>query len=216
MAMKDDSNDLNSGDTETLRKLMLQRAASRQARSGTDASVQVADDDSVLPFVLQIPDFAPRQSNAGAELPEDTTMEHNALPIDSGDNGGEIPRGIHQDFEIYDEDPLQSERYQSPVVIESLPRKSMARKPRKRIPLKHSKFGILYPAIPAGVTKSIANTFARLSSQRKTRLGKETLNAIRDAGDLFLTQLGGDLSTFARHAGRKNIDDTDVMAAMLR
>lgn len=52
--------------------------------------------------------------------------------------------------------------------------------------------------------------------KKKARLSKDTMNAILEAGDKFFEQLGGDLAVVASHAGRKTIDDSDVIAIMQR
>ena len=192
----------DSGDTEDLRKLMLRRLLGQVAQREGDTSLQEADDDAQSPFVLQIPDFAPRQSDTTARQRLDQSMEQ---PISLLDEGG-----------IDDEVILQSAPHTSPGVVQ-LPTKSpIVRKARKPRVLQTSRFGIAYPNIPPRVTKNIANAFARNVTQKKTRLGKETISAIRQAGDQFLAQLGGDLSTFARHAGRMNLEEADVIAAMMR
>ena len=183
---------------------MLQRNTLRQAQVEAHASLRNGEGDAKPPFVLQIPDFAPRQSNGNVERLQDTVLEDTSSP--AGADG----------FYEEEEDPLQSNRPSSLIILQTPPKAPIIREPRKRRSLQHSRFGIVYPAIPARVTKSIANTFARISAKRNTRLGKETLSAINEAGNLFLTQLGGDLTVIARHSGRKNIDETDVVAAMTR
>ena len=173
-------------------------------RQQSGASGGSPDDSGIQdsPFVLQIPDMAPRYSNEGFSKLGDTIVEHSYEPI-IGAN-------------IDEEDPLQSRQYSSPILVRKSPQRKIVRKPRKPRQMQHSRFGIAYPAVPTGVTKSVANTFARTLTGQKSKLSKDVINAIKEAGDLFLTQLGGDLSMFARHAGRKVVDDSDVIAAMMR
>jgi len=47
-------------------------------------------------------------------------------------------------------------------------------------------------------------------------VSKEILLAVMEAGDQYFDQLGGDLATFSNHAGRKKIDESDVIVVMRR
>ncbi|CAK7224465.1 hypothetical protein SBRCBS47491_005560 [Sporothrix bragantina] len=86
--------------------------------------------------------------------------------------------------------------------------------------LKLSAHGIAYPSLPVGVVKRIAQTFASsgssASSTSKAKLSPETVAALSTASDWFFEQVGVDLQRYARHAGRKTIDESDVMLLMRR
>lgn len=83
--------------------------------------------------------------------------------------------------------------------------------------LKTSRHGIQYPSLPAGITKKIvSNSIREGGSNKQARISKDILKAIIEAGDQYLEQLCGDLSAFANHAGRKKIDDSDIIAVMKR
>lgn len=81
------------------------------------------------------------------------------------------------------------------------------KKPGKKV----SKHGIEYPSLPQGVVKRLAQRFAG-----KTKIGPDTMTAIMQASDWFFEQLGDDLQAFAKHAGRKTIDESDMAALMRR
>ena len=66
------------------------------------------------------------------------------------------------------------------------------------------------------ITKKVASTFARSRGSKSTIIGKEILEAITDATDQYFEQLSNDLCVFAEHAGRKNINENDVIAVMRR
>ncbi|CAG8982955.1 hypothetical protein HYALB_00003533 [Hymenoscyphus albidus] len=86
--------------------------------------------------------------------------------------------------------------------------------PRKKV--KISKHGIQYPSLPAGVVKKLATTFARMGGNSKAKINKETLDAIMQATDWFFEQASDDLGAYAQHAGRKTIDESDVVTLMAR
>jgi histone H3/H4 len=89
------------------------------------------------------------------------------------------------------------------------------RGPRTKRDKKISKHGIEYPSLPPAVIKRLAQTFAKTSGV-KAKIGADTLAAITTASDWFFEQLGDDLSAYAKHAGRKTIDETDMVALMRR
>ncbi|KAK0111273.1 hypothetical protein ONS95_001645 [Cadophora gregata] len=86
----------------------------------------------------------------------------------------------------------------------------------KKKKVKLSKHGIPYPSLPAGVVKKLATTFARTSGNSKAKINKETLDAIMQASDWFFEQVSDDLGAYAKHAGRKTIDESDILAIMAR
>lgn len=81
---------------------------------------------------------------------------------------------------------------------------------------KISKYGIQYPSLPGGMTKKLATTYAHLGGTSKAKISNETLNAIVQASDWFLEQVSDDLSAYAKHAGRKTIDEHDILTLMSR
>ncbi|KAI1811669.1 hypothetical protein GGS20DRAFT_561910 [Poronia punctata] len=80
---------------------------------------------------------------------------------------------------------------------------------------KISRHGIEYPSLPPNVVKRLATTLAKTAGS-KGKLKPDTLEAIMQATDWFFEQLGDDLSAYAKHAGRKTIDDSDMMTLMRR
>ncbi|KAK8103974.1 uncharacterized protein PG998_011007 [Apiospora kogelbergensis] len=81
---------------------------------------------------------------------------------------------------------------------------------------KTSKHGIEYPSLPQGVVKRLATTFAKTAGMGKAKISPDTLDAIMQATDWFFEQLGDDLQAYANHAGRKTIDESDMIALMRR
>ncbi|KAI0425876.1 centromere kinetochore component CENP-T-domain-containing protein [Xylaria sp. FL1042] len=89
--------------------------------------------------------------------------------------------------------------------------RGMKRKKGKRI----SRYGIEYPSLPVGVVKRLATTCAKTAGS-KGKISSDTLDAIMQATDWFFEQLGDDLSAYAKHVGRKTIDESDMITLMRR
>ena len=87
-------------------------------------------------------------------------------------------------------------------------------RPSKRRGKKVSKHGIEYPSLPPALVKRLAQTFARTSGIAKPKITPDTLNAFVHASDWFFEQLGDSLAAYAKHAGRKTIDESDMSTPM--
>lgn len=87
---------------------------------------------------------------------------------------------------------------------------------RTRKQKKLSRHGIPVPLLPTGVVKRLATRFARTGAGNKAKINKETLAAIEQASEWFFEQASEDLAAYSRHAGRKTIDESDVVALMRR
>ncbi|KAH9884031.1 centromere kinetochore component CENP-T-domain-containing protein [Xylariomycetidae sp. FL2044] len=86
----------------------------------------------------------------------------------------------------------------------------------KKAGKKISSHGIEYPQLPTNVVKRLATTFAKTAGVNKAKISPDTLNTIMQATDWFFEQLGDDLSAYAKHAGRKTIDESDMVTLMRR
>lgn len=91
------------------------------------------------------------------------------------------------------------------------PNRGVKRKKGKKI----SRHGIEYPSLPPSVVKRLATTCAKTAGS-KGKISPDTLDAIMQATDWFFEQLGDDLSAYAKHAGRKTIDESDMITLMRR
>ncbi|RYP69990.1 hypothetical protein DL771_005781 [Monosporascus sp. 5C6A] len=87
---------------------------------------------------------------------------------------------------------------------------------RKKTGKKISKHGIEYKSLPQGVVKRLAITFAKTAGVGKGKISPDTLDAIMQATDWFFEQLADDLQAYAKHAGRKTIDESDMITLMRR
>ena len=81
---------------------------------------------------------------------------------------------------------------------------------------KLSRHGIPLPAIPSGVVRRVAGRFAKARAGSKTRINKPALNAFEQATSWFFEQMSEDLEAYSKHAGRKTIDESDVVTLMKR
>ncbi|KAK4042183.1 centromere kinetochore component CENP-T-domain-containing protein [Parachaetomium inaequale] len=81
--------------------------------------------------------------------------------------------------------------------------------------IKVSKHGIEYPSLPPAVVKRLAQNFAKASGA-KGKITPDAMKSIMQASDWFFEQLGEDLQAYAKHAGRKTIDESDVFTLMKR
>ncbi|KAL6233558.1 hypothetical protein BDW75DRAFT_231853 [Aspergillus navahoensis] len=81
---------------------------------------------------------------------------------------------------------------------------------------KLSRHGIPVPNMPVGVVKKLATRFARARAGPKAKISKRTLAAIEQASSWYFEQASEDLAAYSKHAGRKTIDEADVMALMRR
>ncbi|RPB09446.1 hypothetical protein P167DRAFT_527236 [Morchella conica CCBAS932] len=80
---------------------------------------------------------------------------------------------------------------------------------RKQHPL--SRHGHPLPPFPRATIKKMAQTFAGGAS-----IGGEALEALVKASDAFWEQVAGDLAVYAGHAGRRTIEEGDVVVLMGR
>ncbi|KAI1772721.1 hypothetical protein F4818DRAFT_137748 [Hypoxylon cercidicola] len=132
---------------------------------------------------------------------------------DYDDDGGE-PFGM-TDFQDDDDDDNNQELLETTVVSQAAdPPAHRAR--RRKAGKKISRHGIEYPSLPQGVVKRLATTLAKTAGVGKAKISPDTLDAIMQATDWFFEQLGDDLSAYAQHAGRKTIDESDMVMLMRR
>jgi histone H3/H4 len=199
-----------SDNTETLRGLI-------SLASGRNSDIRpaaLAGDDTETTFVFTVPQRDTQDDEHSDGAPgspvEDEDVEH--LDFDEVDEidvegaweeqgnprVGDVDNGV-EDTTMLGIDTADIE-------------KSKTRKKKFKI----SKHGIQYPSLPAGVVKKLATTFARTGGNSKAKISKDTLDAIMQASDWFFEQVSDDLGAYAKHAGRKTIDESDVVTLMGR
>ncbi|KAE8403873.1 centromere kinetochore component CENP-T-domain-containing protein [Aspergillus pseudonomiae] len=81
---------------------------------------------------------------------------------------------------------------------------------------KLSRYGIPVPNMPSGVIRKLATRFAPARAGSKAKISKSTLAAIEQASSWYFEQVAEDLAAYSKHAGRKTIDESDVITLMRR
>ena len=172
-----------------------------EGQTESDSPQELPQDAAFSPFVLQIPEIMPQG------IYEDSDVHEDFLADDIHQFGSPLPlAGVSQP---------QSQRFSLQKIIQKrvFKVKAKARTPRA---LKISRHGTSYSSLPAAMVQNISTTFARSISKKRVCLSKDSMAAILDASDRFFEQLGDDLAAASSHAGRKTIDECDVLAVMRR
>ncbi|PVH70168.1 hypothetical protein DL98DRAFT_661315 [Cadophora sp. DSE1049] len=211
---------LDGDNTETLRNIAMGegRVSLASRRESDIRPTAISADDTETTFVFNVP---PREvseepifdndQNYGPddeELEEDNESEVELEQMnkigaeDQEESMLEVPEEDISMVDSTNHDAESSAIAQAKVV--------------KKKKVKLSKHSIPYPSLPAGVVKKLATTFARTSGNSKAKINKETLDAIMQASDWFFEQVSDDLGAYAKHAGRKTIDESDILAIMAR
>ncbi|OJD37439.1 histone-fold domain containing protein [Diplodia corticola] len=140
-----------------------------------------------------------------------------ALPGIDEEGDYETEPDADQDMEIDEvEQASEPELRRSSIARSVSPSKLKKQAAARRKSLKVSRYGTPYPSLPSSVMKRLATSFARSHAGPTTKLSKDTLDAISQASDWFFEQVGEDLASYAEHAGRKTIEEADVVALMSR
>lgn len=85
----------------------------------------------------------------------------------------------------------------------------------RRQETKTSRVGLDYPSFPAANVKKLALSFMKTQGG-KAQLNKDAVAALVQTTDDFFEQMGADLAAYAQHAGRRGIEEADVLALMRR
>jgi histone H3/H4 len=194
----------------------------------------------VSDFPLEVPPYEPGnettfllQSEVGGEAEgspgaDDEPIYMQDEPLQLGDEshvhfadevvGGEDEQEQEQDAGELD-DEIEEEAEEFTMEVDSATAKTAAAATKagkkKKVGVKLSRHGIQYPSLPPAVVKRLAQTFAKTSGV-KGKISPDTLTAIMQASEWFFEQLGDDLQAYAKHAGRKTIDESDILQLMRR
>jgi histone H3/H4 len=210
----------DGGETGELRAMIEEAARRRSSRpSGMYEQEASPGTDGEPTFVFRIPER--RRETIAGPLDFEADRDGGEEPDDKEPAiaGAEEADGI--DEEAYAEHYAESEAEDTvnlaTLAGDAAARKVTAKASRERILREKmiSRHGLEYPSFPAGVVKRVASTFAR-NFTGNGKLNKEALVAMQKASDWFFEQVSGDLGTYARHAGRKTIEEADVITLMKR
>ena len=210
------------GETGELRAL-VEDAENRRASQPSAIYEQQASPgaDGEPTFVFRIPERRRETLNAPDERA--SVASENGGESD-GSHGDDMAEAGQDGFdeEMYAElppvpelggDSIHQELHTAAVSKPAKAAKS-ARKPSSREKLL-SRHGLEYPSFPSAVVKRVASGFAKRFTG-SVKLNKDSILAMQKASDWFFEQMADDLGTYASHAGRKTIDEADVIALMRR
>jgi histone H3/H4 len=176
---------------------------------------EIPEDETETTFLLPLPqrDSLPSRTSVEGinesdedENEYDDTRDQFADADDPEDSEVDQVDAEEEDVTMGDPTIVQSEKISGS--------RKKVHKIKKRI--KISRYGIQYPSLPVGVVKRLATTFLKTSGNGNAKLSKDTVEAIMQASDWFFEQVSDDLGTYAQHASRKTIDETDVVTLMKR
>ena len=228
-------------ETATLRDLGLDRGRISIASGGRDSDIRpvvFTGDDTENTFVFTVPQRGVQEQQE-EQLVEDLQQLSNRRSLEGPRESPQRDEDENGDWDEVDgiviEDPEEVEEDKDRESLPSSPKRAGVKmslddttvqdpeisvlevqKAIKKKKIKVSKHGIQYPSLPAGVVKKLATTYARTSGKSKTKISKDTLDAIMQASDWFFEQVSDDLGAYAKHAGRKTIDESDVVTLMKR
>ena len=228
---------MTSENTQEMRAI-LNAASRRQSRLSDAGPFEPEDEEPDPTFLFALPEFQNEQPAdqglpvAGSPFPAGSPPVTEGVPVAKSPS---IVDGVGDDEPVVDSDIGEDEEPQdysdeeSPAVMNgssalgnSLAIASTAgqtAKPAKKLRKREvnvSRKGIEYPSLPSTVIKRVASNFARSSGGGSAKIGRETLSALSQATEWFFEQVSDDLASYSEHAGRKTIDETDVITLMRR
>lgn len=130
-------------------------------------------------------------------------------------------QGWESENDLEDDADLALYREEESAIDRSLQTQSPEKTPakpaavRRARELRTSRRGLEYPSFPAAPVKKLALSFMK-SQGSKAQLNKDAVAALVRVTDDFFEQMGIDLAAYAEHAGRKIIEESDVIALMKR
>ncbi|KAF2090338.1 hypothetical protein K490DRAFT_54728 [Saccharata proteae CBS 121410] len=217
-ALGDDTvNRFEDDTTQELRALLEARRQSRVSDINGGAGEVDSDNEPTFRFVMptgrtQRPSMPAEDAGAGDEpeafdqqsdppsLIEDDRNAYGPQPDDEDEEEAATPRPLRQD---------STEATQDAAVTSKQP--GAKRKPKD---LRLSRFGIKVPELPSSSVKRYATSCSRRSGGAK--FSKAAIEDLMAASEWFFEQVAEDLGSYADHAGRKTIDESDVVTLMHR
>ena len=217
----------DDGETAELRALLEARRQSGQMGEETEITdgeptflfrIPERSRLSLAPTVPRTPDGRVAGNEVEVEEEYEDVEEEDAVAGAYEDDDEDNLRAIDDDDEMHDPTlreasiPLADDEAHADAGTAPKAKTAHKRLPKE---VKVSRFGIEYPSFPPTVVKRLANTFSRQYGG-SGKLSKDTLAAIGQASDWFFEQISEDLADYATHAGRKTIEEADVVTLMKR
>ncbi|KAI9655841.1 MAG: hypothetical protein M1821_005276 [Bathelium mastoideum] len=224
---------LDTGESTQEMRALLNAASRRQSRFGDAGPVHI-DDEPDPTFHFALPEVQDEQrvmqdspvatGDDGSHVTINDDESHAAADDDDNESIAVPNDEVEEDHEPqdYSDEEAPAAPSDSPANGNVLAAVSAthhtakpARKPRQR-EIKVSRNGMEYPSLPSGVIKRIASTFIRSNRSGSPSISRETVTALSQATDWFFEQVSEDLASYSEHAGRKMIDEADVITLMRR
>ncbi|GAP82399.1 putative histone-fold domain-containing protein [Rosellinia necatrix] len=216
----DDSGEVLLDEPATIERLDADEAR-RQTLGGDSVfgAIDIPEAENESTF-LMAPIPSPVREQTVTERLEELGSDDGPLNMDDDDDDdGHVNEPMDMpDLDVEDESDNAIENNISTIEETALSRPatlSTNRGTKRKKGKKISRHGIEYPTLPPSVVKRLAMTCAKTAGS-KGKISSDTLDAIMQATDWFFEQVGDDLSAYAQHAGRKTIDESDMITLMRR
>ena len=213
-------------DEEVMARVMDSTVAGQGQESefGHDGAEGGNASETTVMITTQMRDSPSRMPGLSAKVEDDEPME---MGFDGSDGGGAFD---YDDERDEDDAPAPSQlshdmedSYQvgpdadAAAISSTRPQqKTAAATGKKHKQVNLSRHGIRYPSLPAAVIKRLATIFAKQGGVTNAKPSPEVLAQVTRASEMFFQQIGDDLGAYAEHAGRKTIDESDVVTLMKR
>ena len=96
----------------------------------------------------------------------------------------------------------------------ALATEKMKRRPKTAPKL--SRHGLPIPNLPSSMIKKVATRALASRARARALADKEVMKAVLEATEMFFEQVSDDLGSYAQHAKRKTIDESDLVTLMRR
>lgn len=151
--------------------------------------------------------------HAEEDLLEEPTYDHDNILGYNSDLSNDLSHlqpDLNTTHDDDHEDPWVDSDSDHEAATSAPPPRTIKKNTRKPRALRQSAYGIDYAPLPPAVIRKLAS---QLSA---TKLSKDTLRVLDEASEAFFRQTADSLRAFARHAGRKTVDESDVVQLMMR
>jgi histone H3/H4 len=136
------------------------------------------------------------------------------MPMENINPGNQL--GAEYEYEEVDDmgpegfqmDEMDEEDLEGTTSASARPNARVPPTKKRKKPMSVSATGVEYPPFPRKVIKKLATAHGKISN--------ETLNALVGYTEDFFAQAAEDLEAFARHAGRRTIDEADAVQLLRR
>ena len=226
----------NRENTQEMRAML--NADSRRQSHVSNAEPEAIEEEADPTFFFALPEIQgePLTENSPVAIGIDdeplaaSQSEAEEIQPPHGYSESEADQSAHDQSELeHDQSPHEysdeeasaaaNESQAAGATLTAVPFNEQAGKPakkRKKREFKVSRSGVEYPSLPTAVIKRVVSGFAGTNGSGNAKINRETVAALSQATDWFFEQVSEDLASYSEHAGRKTIDEADVITLMRR